>query len=79
MQIVLYAGLFWGGLLLGFLIGWWALHRFRSYNGVINIESDEIRDKSVYSLILYDDPESIRFENELLFKVDTSVEEADRE
>jgi hypothetical protein len=74
-MIFIYILLFWAGAVSGIFLGWWTGNRLRSYSGVIIAVPNEEEGKIIYSLILFDNPENLIFEKEVLFRVDTSVEE----
>jgi hypothetical protein len=78
MTVVIYVVLFWAGALLGFFLSWWMMSKLKSYSGVIIAIPDEVEDKIVYSLILFNNPENLIYQKEVLFRVDTEVEEDDR-
>ena len=78
MNILMYIVLFWVGTVIGVTLGWWAGHRMKSYGGVIIAAPDEEEGKLIYSLILFNDPKNLIYEREILFRVDTEVEEANR-
>ena len=63
---------------MGFFIRVWIDHRFKEYSGTIVVDTDELREKTVYSLILDDYPEKLEFKKEVVFKVDTSEQSSDR-
>lgn len=63
---------------MGFLIKTWMNGRFREYGGTIVVATDDIREKTVYSLVLDDYPEKLEFKKEIVFKVDTSAKSSDR-
>lgn len=71
LAIVFYTGLF-----VGFVLQRW-LGRRRSYSGIIQVTRTP--DKTLFSLELQEDPEMIAYQDEIVFKVITSEEEADRE
>jgi hypothetical protein len=56
----------------------WMNGRFREYGGTIVVGTDDVREVTVYSLILDDYPEKLEFQKEVVFKVDTSAKSSDR-
>jgi hypothetical protein len=78
MTVLIYVAIFWSGILVGFMLKAWLNGRFREYGGTIVVGTDEIREKTVYSLILDDYPEKLEFKKEVVFKVDTSAKSSDR-
>ena len=62
--------IFWLGLVTGFLLLRWKLHRERDYSGVIHVSHDELSEKTVYSLELNEYPEKLEFKKVVVFKVD---------
>lgn len=71
LAIAFYIGLFAGIVLQRWLV------RNKSYSGIITVTRTP--DKTLYSLELNDDPEMIAYVPEVVFKVITTDEEADRE
>jgi len=71
LAIVFYVGLF-----VGFMFHVW-LGRRRSFSGIIQVTKTP--DKTLFSLELTEDPEMIAYQDEIVFKVVTSEEEAVRE
>lgn len=76
MEILVHAIIFSVGVSVGYLLKAWFTIRFRDYSGTIFVEKDE--EKTLYSLELDDDPETLQFRKILTFKVDSSVENLDR-
>jgi hypothetical protein len=70
------AAAFYVGLFTGIIIQRWLVSR-KSYSGIIQVTHTE--DKTLFSLELGEDPEMIAYRNEVIFKVVTTEEEADRE
>ena len=75
-EILINVFIFYIGLGLGFLLREW-LQRRASYNGIIHITEE--KGKRLYSLELDDYPEIIAFKKEVIFKVDVSEIESDRD
>lgn len=75
MQILIYIVIFYGGLLVGFILRAWLQYR-TSYNGAIIVTKED--DKKLYSLVLDDYPEKIELKKEVILKVVASAEESDR-
>ncbi len=71
--------IWWSGCLTVFLVKAWLNGRFRDYSGTIVVGTDELREKTVYSLVLDDYPEKLEFKKEVVFKVDTSAKSSVRE
>jgi hypothetical protein len=75
-------GVFWlilayvFGLWIGFLIRAWIAHR-QSYSGTIFITHSE--EKTLYSLELNEYPESIELKKHIVFKVDASEVDLNRD
>ena len=78
MDILIYAVIFWIGFVLGFLVKGWLEARFRHYSGTILVSTNELEEKTLYSLELDDYPERLKFEKEVVFKIETSEESSDR-
>lgn len=70
--------LFWMGIIVGFLFKSWMNSKFKDYSGTIIVDTDELAEKTVYSLVLDDYPEMLVFKKEVVFKIDTSVKSPDR-
>ena len=69
---------FSGGFTLGYIAHGWMNYKFQDYSGTIVVRKDDIREKTVYSLILDDYPEKLEFKRTVIFKVDNSEENPDR-
>jgi hypothetical protein len=78
MEIFLYILAFWIGVLFGFLIKGWLNAKFREYSGTITVSTNDLEEKTLYSLELNDYPETLQFKKEVVFKVDSSAESSDR-
>jgi hypothetical protein len=78
MSYIYWGIILWLTFMLGFAFHAWMIHRFREYGGTIVVGTDEIREKTVYSLILDDYPEKLEFKKEIVFKVDTSGQSSNR-
>jgi len=76
MMYVYFAIVFYIGLFIGLIIQRW-LRRGKSYSGIIQVTRTP--DKTLFSLELEEDPEMIAYKDEVIFKVVTAEEEADRE
>jgi hypothetical protein len=75
MQILIYIGIFWGGLLVGVISGFMLHHWLRSmqsFDGVMRVTRNE--EKTVYSLELHEDPDMLAYKPEVIFKVVTDME-----
>lgn len=79
MQILIYIGIFWLGVTVGVFLAAFLFHRFRTYSGTIIVDTDDFTEKTVYSLVLDDYPEKLEFQKEVVFKVDSSHRNSDRE
>ena len=76
-QILIYIGIFYGGLFAGYMLCHWA-RSMKSFDGVMRVIKHE--DKMVYSLELHEEPDTLAFKPEVIFKVVTEVEiDPDRE
>jgi hypothetical protein len=78
MEIIAYIIVFWIAFVLGFLVKGWLDARFRHYSGTILVSTNEAEEKTLYSLELDDYPERLKFEREVVFKIETSEESSDR-
>jgi hypothetical protein len=78
MEILLYVGIFWLGVLVGVIVKGLLERRLKDYTGTIVVKRDELREKTVYSLILDEYPEKLEFKKEVIFKVDTSAKGSNR-
>jgi hypothetical protein len=78
MDIVIYAVLFWSGTLIGYLGRVYLEKRFKDYSGTIVVDTDDLTEKTVYSLVLDDYPEKLEFQKEVVFKIDSSARSSDR-
>jgi hypothetical protein len=75
MTYVYYTIIFFIGAFLGFILHWWLRYR-ASYSGTIYVTTED--EKTLYSLELEDYPETIAFQKEVVFKVETSEADSDR-
>lgn len=66
------------GLFLGIVITVCIVLWRKNFVGIIQITFNEEEEKVLYSLELYDDPESLMTEKEARFRVHISEEEDDR-
>lgn len=64
-------------LYLGCMIGFFVRGLFLGYSGVMIVTRTD--DKLVYSLELHEDPEEFQLRREVIFKVQTSDEDPDRD
>jgi hypothetical protein len=78
MDILIYALILWVGIIIGFLIKMWLDVKFRHYSGTIVVSTNDLEEKTLYSLELEDYPETLKFEKEVVFKIETSDESSDR-
>jgi hypothetical protein len=72
--VVYWAIVFWAGVIVGYLLKTWLITRFMDYSGTIVVNRDEVREKTVYSLVLDEYPEKLEFKKIVIFKVDSSDE-----
>jgi hypothetical protein len=79
MGILISIFIFWVGFLLGFFVKSYITNRFRDYSGTIVVSRDNVREKTVYSLVLDDYPEKLEFKKMVIFKIDASEEESNRD
>lgn len=70
MQIVIYIGILFGGICIGYAVRHW-LAAMQSFDGVMRVTKSE--EKTVYSLELHEDPDNLAFKNEVIFKVITDL------
>lgn len=70
MNILIWIIIFWIGATAGFLLRSWMTRKFVNYGGVIVVIEED--DKLIYSLELFVEPETIRTNDDILFKVDAS-------
>lgn len=70
MQILIYTGIFFGGLAIGYMLRHW-LASMQSFDGVMRVTKSE--KKTVYSLELHEDPDMLAFKPEVIFKVITDL------
>ena len=72
MGHLVYPLVFWGGLIVGFL-----LHHFlapRHYSGTMLVSKEDLTEKTVYTLVLDDYPEVLQFKKSVVFKVEAADE-----
>jgi hypothetical protein len=74
-----WVGVFCFGFIAGYLIRMVAQNSVRKYNGTIVVNRNKLTEKIVYSLILDDYPEELRFKKMVIFKVDNTEESSDRD
>lgn len=77
-DILVYVIIFWSGALVGYLGKTWMEHRFRDYSGTIVVDTDDLTEKTVYSLVLEDYPEKLEFKKEVVFRIDSSQRSSNR-
>jgi hypothetical protein len=75
-EILVYAIIFWVGVSVGYVLRAWIAKRFRNYTGTILVTHDQ--EKTVYSLVLDEYPETIEFRKEVVFRVDAPEENLNR-
>jgi hypothetical protein len=78
MDILTYIGIFCFGTLFGVILTLGAILILKRYVGIIEIVFNEEEEKVLYSLELFDDPESLMTQKEVRFKINTSEEGANR-
>jgi hypothetical protein len=76
MEIFIWVVIFVLGLIVGYLLKSFLFHQSR-YGGTIYVTHRE--EKTLYSLVLDEYPESLEFKKEIVFKVDALGEESHRE
>lgn len=74
MTILVYVLIFYSGVVVGWIFRVWFARRFRNYSGTIHVIKEP--EKTLYSLELYDYPESIEFKKVVIFKVDAPEEDS---
>ena len=80
MEILKYVVLFWIAFLLGFLFKALLTSRLRDTAvGTIVIDRDILTERTVYSLVLDDYPEKLEFKKMVVFNVDASHLDLERE
>lgn len=70
MQFLLYFGILFGGVCIGYALRHW-LFTMQSFDGVMRVTKGE--EKTVYSLELHEDPDLLAFKQEVVFKVITDL------
>lgn len=76
-MLILYSFLiFLSGIIIGFFFRWW-LEQEKSYGGIIHVKKES--GKTVYLLEVIGDLDNLQFEQQILFKVDSSNVSLDRE
>jgi hypothetical protein len=70
---------FWIGTAAGFFFHAWLVYRRSDFSGTIYVNKDKLLEKTVYSLVLDEYPEKLQFKKVVIFKVDASEENLDRE
>lgn len=78
-EVLVYLLIFSAGTLVGYLGRVWMAHRFVDYSGTIVVDTDDLTDKTVYSLVLDDYPEKLEFKKEVVFRIDKHRQSSDRE
>jgi len=76
MEILIYVLIFLWGLFVGFLLKRWLVRR-ASYSGTIFVTHEN--EKTLYSLELAEYPEKLEFKKQVVFKVDASEVNLNRE
>jgi hypothetical protein len=71
--------IFWTGIIVGVMLWAWLMNQFRKYSGTLVVSKDELRDTTVYSLVLDEYPEKLAFEKVVIFRVDSSEAKSNRE
>lgn len=77
MEVLIWVVVFWSGVIVGYFLKTWMIARFMDYSGTIVVNRDEVREKTVYSLVLDEYPEKLEFKKVVIFKVDTSDENSE--
>jgi hypothetical protein len=78
-DVLVYGLIFWAGIITGYVARGWIAHRFMNYSGTIVVDTDDLTDKTVYSLVLDDYPEKLEFKKEVVFKIDKHRQSSNRE
>ena len=76
--MITYAVIFWAGLIVGYLLKSWLISKFKDYSGTIVVDTDELAEKTVYSLVLDEYPDELVFKKEVVFRIDSSARGSDR-
>ena len=77
MTFLLYIGIFFGGLIVGYFAHYWVMS-MQAFSGTMRVIKDE--EKTVYSLELSEDPEELAYKPMVIFKVVTDLTiDSDRE
>lgn len=66
---LIYALIFWGGIISGFLIKSWMMYKFMHYSGALVIVEEA--EKKIYTLELFDEVENLDNQDHVIFKVHT--------
>lgn len=77
--VIIWIIVFWSGITIGFILKGWIDYKFQDYSGTIIVDRDDLREKTVYSLVLDEYPEKLEFKKVVIFKVDTSEQSSNRE
>jgi len=75
---VIYILFAWFGFVFGFLVRTFLSTRLTEYSGTIFVKKDEVQEKTIYSLELEEHPENLSSKKIVVFRVDTSEENLDR-
>jgi hypothetical protein len=67
---------FWAGFCIGFLVRSWLFSRMRKASGTIVVGTDRFGEKTVYSLVLDEYPDELRFKKQVVFNIEAP--ESDR-
>jgi hypothetical protein len=70
MQLLLYFGIFWGGLFVGYMLHHWLIS-MRSFDGIMRVTKED--EKTVYSLELTEEPDMLAYQTLVIFKVVTDL------
>lgn len=65
-------------MFVGFILHIWMINKFKYYSGTLVVDVDD-RDKIIYTLVLDDYPEELKFKKVIALKVDAPAESSDRE
>lgn len=70
MSLLVYIGVFFGGLIIGYLMHFWLIS-MQAYSGTLRIRKDGA--KTVYSLELDEDLDMLAYKPLVIFKIDTNL------
>lgn len=74
MSLLIILGVFIGGFITGYLVHWASIS-MQSYSGTLRIRKDG--EKTIYSLELDEDPNTLAYKPLVIFKIDTDLSKND--